>query len=135
MFARLREGPHLTWGAHSKEAQARLDTMDEAEAIRFLGYELDKTYSLVPLWSDKKGVRAWINGLQKCVAVSRGKPQLALRAAKRLRDNERTVSTPWSLVNTTQAIWAETQTGGNGHDWSEDELAGAAREAARELGE
>ena len=137
MLARLSTEPYLTWGMQSQQAQDDLAGMLEAEKVQWLGYELEQAHNLIPLWTDRKAVTSWLTGLQKCVAASRGTPRLAMQAAKRLRDKEMTVASPWSLVKTTQAIWAENQSarGGNGDGWSKDELTQAAEEAARELGE
>ncbi len=110
--AHRREQPWATWGEHSKEAQAQFARRDgEAQSLRRLGYELDTTLGLRPLWRQKKSVASWFVGLANCLAEAEGDVAMVLEAANHLREQEMTLSSPHSLVKTTSALAAKRRSG------------------------
>ena len=112
MLARALEKPWAPWGAHSKEAQAQLARRDGmARSLRRLGYELDTMLGLRPLWKRKQSVASWFAGLANCLAEAEGDVALVVEAAKHLREQEMTISSPHSLIKTTSALAAKRRSG------------------------
>ena len=97
------------WGAESSEAQAQLQRSNgRAHTLRRLGYELENTFGLKPVWSRQKDVRFWFEGMSECLDVAEEHGyELVLKAAQKLRKDHLNIATPKSLVNTTRALAAE----------------------------
>lgn len=109
---RARE-PWAQWGRDSDEFQRLLQRYGErGRLVQRVGHELERQFGLVPVWSDRKRVKGWCAGIAECLKVARGDGRMVVRAAKKMAGDGLTISNPYSLVKTCEALWAEEQRGG-----------------------
>jgi len=106
-LARMQE-PWVKWGGDSTELDTQLRQHNgRSEIIRRLGYELDTTFGLRPVWTKRSDVKSWVCGLIECLDVTDDNRQMVLDAAMQLRENEMNISDPWSLVKTARSLAAK----------------------------
>jgi len=67
-------------------------------------------FGLAPDWSNKRQVKSWVTGLRELWVAAGENNDIAIQAGKRLREQNCTISTPRSLVNTARAIVGERAT-------------------------